>query len=521
MMNVDHQTLSWRRLISMLSVLLLVSACSKNKQLNNELNHLENNFKQHKNSSYVNANLKPISYAKTKTQPRNKKINQRLKHERNKLANRKKQASARLNGVINHNGLYTPSATQLRLSADNKSQQRRLKNKASLDNVLAIALRNNLDIRSALDDTKASLARYDQVSFLNDSLAQYATFTTDLTLTGSNQKQKNNSAKSFPSPGLSALKTTIIDQTVEAKRLALKQTTQDVITQVRIAYFELQFIQQEISLANKNNKLLKVLKTQVRDSYSTYDTDSKIDLATVLDVDIQINKNQNVLQIAKQKQRAQYARLNSLLNLRSGFSSGVSFGRFDPLKRMTIKSSAQDLIKKAKHHRVEIALLQTQLKKLEYIIQLSQKRFYPDLNAGFSRFQSRGSKQQFTTKPKIKINNFFAKDDAYLSETKLKHKALKSKINALKVNTEDAIQQALSVYKTQQQSHVLYQSKIIPKAKATLEIAKTLYETGETSYLDVIESEEKILNYQLLSLKTIKEMNISWAKVSRLVGIKG
>jgi len=515
MMNLDHQTLSWRRLISMLSVLLLVSACSKNKQLNNELSHLENNFKQHKNSSYVNANLKPISYAKTKTQARNKKINQRLiKHERNKLANRKKQASARLNGVINHNGLYTPSATQLRLSADNKSQQRRLKNTASLDNVLAIALRNNLNIRSALDDTTASLARYDQVSFLNDSLAQYATFTTDLTLTSSNQKQKNNSAKSYPSPGLSALKTTIIDQTVEAKRLALKQTTQDVITQVRIAYFELQFIQQEISLANKNNKLLKVLKTQVKDSYSTYDTNNKIDLATILDVDIQINKNQNILQIAKQKQRAQYARLNSLLNLRSGFS----FGRFDPLKRMTIKSSAQDLIKKATHHRVEIALLETQLKKLEYIIQLSQKRFYPDLNAGFSRFQSRGSKQQFTTKPKIKINNFFAKDDAYLSETKLKHKALKSKINALKVNTENAIQQALSVYKTQQQSHVLYQSKIIPKAKATLEIAKTLYETGETSYLDVIESEEKILNYQLLTLKAVKDINVSWAKLVRLIG---
>ncbi len=507
MINYSQPPYRCWQLAGLISITLMLSACSKS----NELNSLERDFKYHKSSQYVNENLKSVAYPTTQKQPHDKTIKQ-LAIVKNQLTHRKNKASARVNSVIMHNGLYTPSRAMIRQSKTKQSQHQQLKSNASLSKVLSIALKNNLDIKSALDNAKASLARYDQVSFLDDMLAQYASFTRDLKLTGSNQKQKK--PVSFPFPGLSTLKANIIDQSVNVSRLTLKQTTQDVITKTRIAYYELQFTRQEITLANKNIKLLNALKVQVKDSYSTYDVNSNIDLATILDVDIQINKNQNTLQIAKQKQHAQQARLNALLNL----PSELKLGRLDALKAISINATTANLIKKAKQHRVEIALLQTQLKKLEQIIQLSQKRFYPDLDAGFSRFQSRGSKQQFTTKPKIKINNFFAKNDAYLSETKLRHTALKSKINALKINTEDAVRQALSVYKSQQQSHVLYHSKIIPKAKATLEIAKTLYETGETSYLDVIESKEKILNYQLLSLKAIKDLNVSWAKLARLTG---
>jgi len=495
-------------LISLISTIsITLTACSKT----NELSNLQSDFKHYKTSRYVNENLKPIAYPKKLKQPHSKTVKQ-LAIVKHQLTNRKKQASARINNVIVNNGLFAPSRSIMSQPKTKDLQLHKLKNNASLSMVLAIALKNNLDIKSAQENAKANLARYDQVSFLDDTLAQYASFTNDLKLTGSNQKQKKSA--SFPLPSLSSLKASIIDQTVEASRLKLKQTTQDVITQTRIAYYELQFTRQEIILANKNKKLLKALKAQVKDNYSTYDANSKLDLATILDVDIQINKNQNTLQIAKQKQQAQQTRLNALLNL----PSELKFGKLDLLKVITLNSSTASLIKKAKNHRVEIALLQTQLKKLEQIIQLSQKSFYPDLDAGFSRFQNRGSKQQFTTKPKIKINNFFAKNDAYLSETKLQHQALKSKIHALKIKTEDAIQQAMSAYKTHQQSQTLYQSKIIPKAKATLDIAKTLYETGETSYLDVIESEEKILNYRLLSLKAIKDVNVSWARVARLVG---
>jgi len=58
----------------------------------------------------------------------------------------------------------------------------------------------------------------------------------------------------------------------------------------------------------------------------------------------------------------------------------------------------------------------------------------------------------------------------------------------------------------------------LPKAKASLDIARNRYETGETSYLDVIDAKMMILKYRLLSYKALKEMNVSAAKIARLVG---
>jgi outer membrane protein TolC len=259
-------------------------------------------------------------------------------------------------------------------------------------------------------------------------------------------------------------------------------------------------------LIGKNIKLLRSLKEQLNDSYST----NSAELSGILQVDIETANYRNKLQVVKDKQQAKTAKLSALLN----FPPSFKLGKLDKLKAEKLSKNTAQLIKSAKVKRVEIARLQTDLEKMKRIIQLSEKRFYPDFDAGYSRFQN----DKFTTKPKIKKNNFFAKNDAYLTETRQKYKALKSKINALKNKTADEIQQAVSSYQTQKSTRALYQNKVLPKARTSLDIAKNLYETGETSFVDVIETQELIVNYKLKSLKALKDMNIYASKVKRLVG---
>lgn len=331
-------------------------------------------------------------------------------------------------------------------------------------------------------------------------------FTKDISLTGSTQKHKKSVSKGFPFPGLLALKSSIIDQAVEATRLQIKQTTQDVITKARIAYYELQYAQQEIVLTRKNISLLKSLKEELNNNYTT----NTADLSGIYQIDIEIANYRNKLQIAKDQQRAKHARLNALLNLSPSFT----LGKLDTLNAERLSVNTTQLIKVGKAHRVEIARLQTDLEKMKRIIRLSEKRFYPDFDAGYSRFQN----DKFTTRPKIKKSDFFAKNDAYLNETKQKYKALQLKIQALKTKTADDIQQAVTSYQIQKNTHALYQNKVLPKARISLNIAKSLYETGETSLVDIIETQELIVNYKLKALKALKEMNINSAKVKRLVG---
>ena len=410
--------------ILFLTAMISISACSST----NTIKQLQSEFDHHKYSQYVVDNLKeqpPI----VPVQSPDKVTLVKLAKVKHQLSSRKKYASGQINGAVNQNGLYKPSSAlqkQIASLGSKNKYENWLRKHSSLNAVLTMALRNNLDIRSAQEQAQASLAKYDQVSYLDDMLSQYAAFTKDIKLSGSTQKHKKSVSSGFPFPGLTALKSSIIDESVKSSRLVLKQVTQDVVTNIRVAYHELQFADQEIVIIRKNTKLLRSLKEDLKNSYSS----NTSELSGIVQVDIEIAANRNKLLVAKDNKQAKQARLNALLNLSPEFL----LGKLDKLKAEKLKSSLKQLVKEGQLKRVEIARLQTDLKKMEKIIQLSEKRFYPDFDAGFSRFQN----GKFTTKPKIKKTNFFAKNDAYLAETRGKYNALKSKIKALKTKTASA-----------------------------------------------------------------------------------
>lgn len=500
-----------RALINPSSLAVLVSfgfltACSSTSTIQ----QLQNEYNNHKYSRYVTDNLKALPVTK-QAQPTNDKA---LKIVQRQLSIRKNKAGAQLNGVINHNGLYQPSYSvqqQIVSLRNGELLEGWLKTHSSLDSVLTIALKRNLDIKSAKEQAQSSLAKYDQVAYLDDMLSQYSAFTKDIKLVGSTQKHKKSVSSSFPFPGLLALKSSIIDQATESSRLALKQTVQDVITNTRMAYYELQFAQQEIVITREIINLLTAKKQDLENNYSSNFSKAG-GLSSILQVDIQIDNSRNTLQVTKDRKLAQQAKINALLNLSSSFS----LGHLDKSKAETLVGTVGSFITIGKENRVEITRLKSDLEKMKRVIQLSKKRFYPDFDAGFSRFQN----DKFTVKPKIKKGNFFGKNDAYLLETRTKYKALKYKVRALQNKTAEEVHQVASNYQSQKSTYDLYNSKVLPKARTSLEVAKSLYETGEISYTNVINARKAVLSYRLKSYKALMGIKTNKAKLERLLGSK-
>ncbi len=505
-----------------LMVASFTSACSQR-----EMRTLQNDYKNHNQaySSYVKENLKgeakqnvkqndkPNSQTKQKASYQATKINQQMKAVQAKLLASKGRASGHINNARLQNGLFTPSpALQQRVKGlRNQTQQENwLKTHSSLQSVLSLVLRNNLTIQARLQEAKATLSQYDQVSFLDDTMAQYASFA------------GKPASANFPFPGLLSLKGSIIDSTVESSRLNVIKSIQDVLTEARVAYYELQFAQQENRLVKKKSDLLRALKDQMGDSFESQNTD----LDVIVKVDVDIEKQRNRRQLAKHRLLVQQARLNALMNLSPSFK----LGQLDSdAGLMTQPESARLLLAAAKKHRVEITLLQTELKKIERIIQLSERRFYPDYSANYSRFQNRTIKQvgsdatqaSFSNRPPSPLGTkrtFFGNKNAYLEETKDKYKALQAKLNALYKLTEDDVQRTFLQYQAQERSYSLYVSRVIPKLKTALNIIKNQYETGGSTYLHVINTQNMIIDARLSSLQAIKEKNIKVAQLSRFVG---
>ena len=473
--------------ITITSVLLL-TACSQTKPVSS----LQKDFDQHKYSDYVLANLRiktPVKNTHSIAQTPN-------------LQKRVPQANDNSESVVANNGLFKPNRTHSSVAT--------LTTKAPLITILNIALKRNLDIKSAKQQLQASLAKYNQVEFLSDTLKQYAAFTDDIALTGSAKMSVKKSPAAYPAPGLNAIKASIIDESVKYARLKLKQTTQDVITNVRIAYIELQTARREASLLKQLTNQNQSLKQELQNNYTT----NTGGLDVIIKADIDIASSQNKQRLTKDQQNVQQARLNALLNIPSS-TTLTKFGDLDKLTEIKLFNNLNALQTAAHKNRVEIALLKAELAKMQRIIQLSEKVLYSDLDAGFSRTQN----GKFTTKPKIKTNNYFAKNDAYLEETRQKAEALKSKIAALKNSTTSDLQQNLSAYQSQKSTYKLYRNKVIPKAQSSLEIANNSFEAGDGDNVKIISAKVSILKYRLLLLKALRDMQISHSKTERLTGL--
>jgi outer membrane protein TolC len=485
--------------------------------------HKEANDYQY--SSYVQHNLKARKVPQATTVRYATGHGRVYQTQLQQRRNNKKRSRSGIAAVIIHNGLYTPSTTlqqQLSTLKGNRSSSLWLETTSSLNAVLALALKNNLDIKSQQKNALTHLSKYDQVSYLDDMLLQYNAFTNELTLTGSTQKHNRSASSGFPFPALRALKASIINQSIEVARLKLKQTVQNVITETRLTYYELQFSQHTIEITQQMGKLLYSLKQQLSNDYSV----NAAKLGDILQIDIEMAENKNDVHLAKDKQHAQQARLNALLNLPIHFR----LTQLDPLKPLSLGTNRLALIQSAQQKRIEITILNAQLEKMQRVIRLSERRFYPDFDAGYSRFQNSMSKQvgsnakraAFSKRPKITANikgsNFFATNDAYLTETKAKITALQAKIKALKTQTADDLQQATTRYQSQQRNYTLYQDKILPKALSALEIAKNNFETGEGSFMGIMQAQEAIFRYRLLRFKAIKDMNMMVAKIRRIMG---
>ncbi len=242
----------------------LLSACSQGKSVSS----LQKDFDQHKYSDYVLANLRIKTPVKnTPAVAQTPKLN---------LRKRVPQANVNIDSVVDNNGLFKPNRTH--------SSVETLTKRAPLNTLLNIALKRNLDIKSTRQQLQASLAKYNQVEFLSDTLKQYAAFTNDIALTGSAKKGVKKNSAAYPAPGLNAIKSSIIDESVKYSRLKLKQTTQDVITNVRIAYAELQTAKKESRLQGQLTNQYLLLKQELQNNYET----NTGELGVILQADIDI-----------------------------------------------------------------------------------------------------------------------------------------------------------------------------------------------------------------------------------------
>lgn len=368
-----------------------------------------------------------------------------------------------------------------------------------LNNLVEEALRSNPFIQAAQKKWAASTKRPSQVASLPNPEVSFGSMSSGNLLPYSTIGSGPLSWASFmfkqkiPWPGKLSLKGDIAKTEAAQKAQVYQAATFQIIRQLKTAYFELTYFDQATSILNRYRDLLQRLSRIAEAKYTVGEGLQADVLRSQVEISLIVERLEL---LGRQRERAQ-ARINTLLNR----SPDLVLPQLVPVEDTSVELpfSLERLYLTAREQNPEIEAERLEIQKASLQLDLSKKKFFPDLNLS-TTYMLRGGPfdNMYEYRLGLEIPLYFWRKERFGVEEKVeeiersKH-SYQSKLQQVTFNIKDAYIGA----RTAQSLIRLYRQGIIPQATASLDSALSAYEVGNIDFLNLIDNALTVLNYEL------------------------
>ena len=368
-----------------------------------------------------------------------------------------------------------------------------------LNNLVEEALRSNPFIQAAQKKWAASTKRPSQVASLPNPEVSFGSMSSGNLLPYSTIGSGPLSWASFmfkqkiPWPGKLSLKGDIAKTEAAQKAQVYQAATFQIIRQLKTAYFELTYFDQATSILNRYRDLLQRLS---RIAEAKYIVGEGLQ-ADVLRSQVEISLIVERLELLDRRRERAQARINTLLNR----SPDLVLPQLVPIEDTSVELpfSLERLYLTAREQNPEIEAERLEIQKASLQLDLSRKKFFPDLNLSTS-YMLRGGPfdNMYEYRLGLEIPLYFWRKERLgveenVEEIERSKHSYQSKLQQVTFNIKDAYIGARSA-----QSLIrLYRQGIIPQATASLDSALSAYEVGNIDFLNLIDNALTVLNYEL------------------------
>ena len=325
----------------------------------------------------------------------------------------------------------------------------------------------------------------------------------------------------FPFPDMLTIKGDIVTQDVQVLKKDAEIVLRDLITDMRLAYYEYLFVNESLAITLENQELLKqmlqIVTAKFRAGIESY--------GSLLKAQVELSRLSDSIITLEEKREMLIARINTLLNR----PPGAPIGTAEPLGYPDVTLSLEELYQKGVVHRQEIQKQRLAIHKMELMIQMARKMSSPDASTGASYFEDRGALRTGTEKmPPTFMNNrsvnprmavWFGKDDAYVQEVEVKLDAMRQMI----INMEDKTRFMIKMHhfgaSNAKRTVALYDNTLLPQAQQALKAANTAYQAAKMDFLNLLDAQRTLLNFRLAKLRAIWDYRLHFAQLEQTVGI--
>ena len=384
----------------------------------------------------------------------------------------------------------------------------------TLDSYVQYALAQNAGLKKSFAEYKAALAVIPQAKALEDP-----TFSSGYWLgqMETQEKQRFGLMQMFPWIGTIAARTDAASAAARAAGQRFEAARLETVAQIKAAYYEFAYLGRANQIAQANLELLRHFEQVVQARYRT----AAGTHPDIIRAQIELAMFEDEMVTLQQKKKPAAAMVNAVLNRKAELDLPWPVQEAMPT---TVVDEAQ-AIAVLEDHNPQLSAMSFEIAAARSRIELAQKRSRPNVTLGIEWMQMDkatmpdGHKRDaYLASVSINLPIWAGSNSARVQEARsMALSAIENKTQAESDLASKAAELMFGVEDSRRKV-TLYQAVLIPKAKEMLEVSEQAYRTGAVDFMDLIDAERKLLDFELAYERALADHLVSIAQLEALLG---
>ncbi len=392
---------------------------------------------------------------------------------------------------------------------------------ATLSDYLRYAALNNPGLEAEFQGFRAAIERLPQVRALPDPRFTYGYYIAETETRVGPTQHTLALSQTFPWFGklqdkedAAARNANAAYQRFEAARLAL-------YFRVERAYNELYFLKRSIEITRSNIELLQQFERIARARYRVA-TASHPD---VIRVQVELGKTEDQLRQLVDLRDPYIARLNAALNRPSDAAIAWPEAVSDRVSDDDVKK----LLSLLRQRNPDLIALQEEIERERINAEVARKDGLPDLTlgVGYTIIGARDGVDVAENGDDAVLASFSVniplwrdKYEAGVREAVARRLAIANRRQEQTNMLTADLQDAMFEHRDARRRVELYRDTLIPKSTESLQASLAGFEQGASDFLDLVDTERTLLEFQLGLERALVDRATSYARIERLVGMR-
>ena len=375
---------------------------------------------------------------------------------------------------------------------------------SSLSNVLVYAMLSQPKVEAAYYDWAAAVEKITVDRSLPDPKLTFESDIADIVMT-----LMPGLMQEFPGPGKLKAAANAATAASRVKYFNFESAVLQSAFDLKRSYYNLHFLDERIRINRQTLQLLGGLEKIAR-------AQNEVGKVTLQDVyRAQIEQGQLATEISnlEDSRRPLLAQYKAALGLTHDWPDPPAPSGFAPT---SLGLDADELLATAFARNPQLKAMEAEVRMAEADIALARKSRVPDFSLGLMA-DAKASPTMYRPQASMTLPIWRDKIAAEIARAQAGKRAAEARLKSDQIMLAVDVAMKTYEYREVTRNLALLQNKLVPKARQSLEIARSGYLAGEIDFFNLIDAERTLLNFQLQEVESRTRREIVLAELSLVI----